>query len=103
MVHTIYNFLQFFSKVQGGTIEYLSIWPRINGVDVPWSNTDVTMANNNELIVTAWNFLFELNPGDYVELMWSSTSTQIEMDAIPPQINPTRPGTPSIIVTLTQI
>ena len=97
------QFSSVFSKAQGGTIEHISIWPRINGVNVPWSNTDITMANNNELIVTAWNFLFELNSGDYVELMWSSTSTQIEMDAIPPQINPTRPGTPSIIVTLTQI
>ena len=97
------QFSSVFKKIQGGTIEFVSMWPRVNGIDVPWSNTDVSMANNNELIVAAWNFLFELNSGDYIELMWSSTTTAMEMLAISPQINPTRPGTPSIIVTITQI
>ena len=97
------QFSSVFKKIQGGTIEFISVWPRINGNDVSWSNTDVSMANNNELIVAAWNFLLELNSGDYVELVWSSTTTEMEMVAIPPQINPTRPGTPSIIVTITQI
>ena len=97
------QFSAVFKKVQGGTIEYISVWPRINDNDVPWSNTDVTMANNNELIVAAWNFVLELNAGDVVNLMWSSTSIQMQMVAIQPQINPTRPGTPSVIITLTQI
>ena len=61
------------------------------------------MANNNELIVAAWNFLLELNAGDVVNLMWSSTTNQMQMVALPAQINPTRPGTPSVIITLTQI
>lgn len=97
------QFSSVFKKLQGGTIEFISIWPRINGIDVPWSNTDVSMANNNELVVAAWNFLLEMNGGDYVELMWSSTSNQMEMIAIAPQVTPTRPGTPSVIITLTQI
>ena len=97
------QFSSVFQKTQGGTIEFVSIWPRINGANVPWSNTDVSMANNNELIVAAWNFLFELNAGDYVELVWSTTTSQMLMVAIPPQSTPTRPGTPSVIMTLTQI
>lgn len=97
------QFSSVFKKIQGGTIEFISVWPRVNGVDIPWSNTDISMANNNELIVSAWNFLLEMNGGDYVELMWSSTSTQMEMVAIAPQAVPTRPGTPSVIITLTQI
>jgi len=97
------QFSSVFKKLQGGAIEYVSVWPKVNDNNVPWSNTDVTMANNNELIVAAWNFILELNAGDTVNLMWSSTSTQMQMVAIPPQINPTRPGTPSVIITLTQI
>lgn len=97
------QFSSVFNKIQGGTIEYVSVWVRVNGSDVPWSNTDVSMANNNELIVAAWNFLLELNSNDYVELMWSSTTNQMEMVAIAPQSTPTRPGTPSVIVTLTQV
>lgn len=97
------QFSSVFKKVQGGSIEYVSVWPRVNGDNVPWSNTDISMANNNELIVAAWNFLLELNAGDFIELMWSSTTNQMEMVAIAPQSTPTRPGTPSVIITLTQI
>lgn len=97
------QFSSVFEKIQGGSIEYVSVWVRKNNNNVPWSNTDISMANNNELIVASWNFLLELNGGDYVELMWSSTSSQMEMVAIPTQSNPTRPGTPSVIITLTQV
>jgi len=97
------QFSSVFRKVQGGNIEFVSVWPRINGNNVPWSNTDISMANNNELIVTSWNFLLELKANDHIELMWSSTSTQMEMVAISPQSNPTRPGTPSVIITVTQV
>ena len=97
------QFSSVFQKVQGGTIEYVSVWPRINGNNVAWSNTDISMANNNELIVASWNFIFELSASDYLELMWNSTSLQMEMVAIPPQSNPTRPGTPSVIITVTQV
>jgi len=98
-----FQFSSVFKKLQGGTIEFVSVWPRVNGVNVDWSNTDISMANNNELIVAAWNFVLELNTNDYVELVWSSTSNQMVMVAIPPQVTPTRPGTPSVILTLTQI
>jgi len=98
-----FQFSSVFNKTQGGSIEYISVWLKLNGDNVPWSNTDVTMANNNELIVAAWNFVLEMNSGDHVELFWSSTSTQMEMVAIQPKSNPTRPGTPSVIITLTQI
>lgn len=97
------QFSSVFQKVQGGNIEFVSVWVRKNNNNVPWSNTDISMANNNELIVASWNFLLELNGGDYLELMWSSTSTQMEMVAIDEQLNPTRPGTPSVIITITQV
>lgn len=97
------QFSSVFRKTQGGSIEFVSVWPRVNGIDIPWSNTDISMANNNELIVAAWNFIIELNGGDIVELMWSTTTTSMQMVAIPPQTNPTRPGTPSVIITITQI
>lgn len=98
-----FQFSSVFQKLQGGTIEFVSIWLEQSGTPVPWSNTEMSMANNNELIVAAWNFVVEMEAGEYLELKWSSTTTQMEMLSIPTQINPTRPGTPSIIVTLTQI
>jgi hypothetical protein len=61
------------------------------------------MANNNVYVISAWNFVIDMNAGDYLQLMWSSTTTDMEMSSIPPQTSPTRPATPSLIVTMVQI
>ena len=90
-------------KIQGGTSETITIWQRINGQDVPWSSTNITFANNNELSVAAWNFVSQLNAGDYMELMFSTTDTDIIVYGQPNTIAPIRPGIPSLIVTVVQI
>ena len=90
-------------KIQGGTTETIAIWLRVNGQDVPWSATDITLANNNELTVAAWNFVSQLNAGDYMELMWSTTDTHIIIYGLPERTGPVIPGLPSLIVTVVQI
>ena len=64
-------------KLQGGTQETITIWIRINGVDVPWSSTNISFANNNVLSVASWNFVIPLNAEDNVQLMLSTTDTEI--------------------------
>lgn len=90
-------------KTQGGTSESLTIWLRVNGTDVPWSATDITLANNNVLTVAAWNFVTPLNANDYMELMFSTTDTHVILYGQPSATGPTRPGLPSLIVTVVQI
>ena len=98
-----FQFSAVFEKTQGGSIEYVSIWLALNGTNIPWSNTDVSMANNNEYVIAAWNYVEELNPGDYLELKWRTSTLNMVCSFIGEQSNPTRPATPSVIVTLTQI
>jgi hypothetical protein len=90
-------------KIQGGTSELITIWLRINGSDVPWSSTNLTFANNNILTVAAWNFVSQLNAGDYMELMLSTTDEHIIVYGEPTATGPVRPGVPSLIVTVVQI
>ena len=90
-------------KIQGGTAESITIWLRINGLDVPSSSTDLTLANNNILTVAAWNFVVPLNAGDYMELMWSTTDQHIIIYGEPARTGPVRPALPSLIVTVVQI
>ena len=90
-------------KVQGGTSESITIWLRINGIDVPFSSTDLTFANNNILTVAAWNFVTPLNAGDFMELMWSTTDEHIIIYGEPERTGPARPAIPSLIVTVVQI
>jgi hypothetical protein len=74
-----------------------------NGVDVEWSNTRITFANNGVLAVAAWNFVETMNTNDYLELKFSVSDEEIVIFSLPPQTSPTRPGIPSSIITLTQI
>lgn len=98
-----FQFSAVFQKTQGGSIEFVSIWLAKNGVNVPWTNTDVSMANNNEYVISAWNFVEEMNAGDYLELKWRTSTLDMICSIIGEQLNPTRPATPSVIITLTQI
>lgn len=98
-----FQFSAVFLKSQGGSIEYVSIWLAKNNQNVPWSNTDLSMANNNEYVVGAWNFVIEMSAGDYLELKWRTSTLAMTCPIIGEQTNPSRPATPSVIVTLTQI
>ena len=91
------------NKLQGGSAENIDIWLSKNGTNVDWSNTNITLANNNTLQVAAWNFVIPLNANDYLELKISVTSAQVVIFAEPAQTSPTRPGIPSSIITMTQV
>ena len=91
------------NKLQGGSAQNIDIWLAKNGTNVDWSNTNITLANNNQLQVAAWNFVEELNANDYLELKINVTDTNVVIYAEPARSSPTRPAIPSAIITLTQI
>jgi hypothetical protein len=83
----------------------ISIWLKKNGTNVVESNGDITIERTagGGKQIAAWNYLIQLNANQYVELMWSSTSANTQIHYTETQSTPTRPSTPSLIVTLTQI
>ena len=81
----------------------VDIWLRYNGVDVPWSNTRITLAGNNAKVVAAWNFVQPMTASSYFNLMWSSADVDLRIYAEGTQSQPTRPGIPSIILTVDKI
>jgi len=81
----------------------VDIWLRYNGVDVPYSNTIVTVIGNNGKGVAAWNFLQTMTASSYCQIYWHSTDTALSIYAVGAQSSPTRPATPSIIVTVDKI
>ena len=90
-------------KTHGGSSEDIFLWFRINNNDVPWSNTKITLANNSIYTVAAWNFVTTLNTNDYIELICSVTDSNIILVSDPANASPTRPGIPSVIISLTKI
>lgn len=74
------------------------IWLRVNGTDVANSASEVRLKGNNSELVAAWNFMYDLKAGDYIELAWavSDTAVQITARAAAAPV----PGIPSVILTV---
>jgi hypothetical protein len=98
----VYNF-EFSSQVvkSSGSAGSAYFWARINGVDVPSSNTEVTVQGSSAAAVAAWNFMLTMNAGDFFQLMWAGSDTDIslEHDSSPP----IGPAVPSVIMTVDMV
>lgn len=88
-------------------IQDVDIWFRKNGTDVAGSNSKFSVPNShggtNGHLIAALNYFIELAAGDYVQIMWATTSTLVTIEQLPAQTTPTRPATPSVIVTVTYV
>jgi hypothetical protein len=85
-------------------IHDIDIWFRKNGTNISNSNSRFCIPNSHGgtdgHLIAALNFWVELNANDYVEIMWRTTSTAVSIQQLPAQTSPTRPATPSAIVTV---
>ena len=96
----VYN-IQFSAQLDNtsGGSHWIYIWLRINGVDVPYSASQVRLKGTDGELVAAWNFVEKLNANDYFEIMWSVTDTAVQITssaAVAPV-----PAIPSVILTVT--
>lgn len=104
----IYN-LQFSAQFTNpnAAIANVSVWIRINGVNVAdGAGTNGVPAKHGAsdgLQIVSWNYVLSLNAGDYVELVWHSDITGVQLITIPATIGPAVPESPSVIVTIAQI
>lgn len=105
----VYNF-QFSAQLANSSTSVIgdvSIWLAKNGTNVVESNTLITVPTQHGGVpgyaVAAWNLPVRLQAGEYIELMWSTTSTTVTIPYIPAQTSPTRPETPAVIGTLTYL
>jgi hypothetical protein len=107
----IYNF-QWSGQFQNtDTQEHdASIWVRKNGTDVVGSTGFIAVIAKHGGIdghlIAGWNFLFQLQAGDYIELWWSATSTAISIQAYPAVTTPpaaVKPSTSSLVATMTYV
>lgn len=87
------------------------VWIGYNGSPFPESSTYVSIPSKhgsiNGTAVTAINFIGKAFAGDYVELYWAASATNISMKTIDSGtitgLPTTAPSAPSVIVTVTQI
>ena len=82
----------------------LSVWLRINGVDVVGSTGFVAVVGSHGGTdghsIVGWNYYIQLNAGQYVEIWWSTTNEKLTLECYGPSTGPTRPSTASVVATL---
>lgn len=96
----VYNF-QFsaqFINTAGGA-HTLWIWFRKNGANIANSATALKVEGNNTTAVPAWNYVVQMNAGDYFEIMWEVNDTALGMQA--DAATGVHPAVPSVILTVT--
>lgn len=96
----IYN-IQFSAQLfkTAGALGYIWIWLDKNGSTLADTATQVSLQGSNAADVAAWNFLLDMNAGDYFRLMWSTDDTNCVLKygaAVAPV-----PAIPSVILTVT--
>jgi len=99
----VYN-IQFSAQLTktGGSTGDVYIYLKKNGIIVPDSNTQLTLANNGHYVVASWNFFVQLNAGQYAEIAWYSTNANVELHYDPiPVVG--LPAIPSIILTVNKV
>jgi hypothetical protein len=102
----LYN-IQFSAQLHTTSNEAVdfSIWFAMTGSNIANSNTDFSIEkiNGGGFQVAALNFLTRIASGSYIELKYSKTTTNGQLQAKGVQAAPTRPATPSVILTVTQV
>lgn len=83
----------------------VDIWFSQNGTNIPDSNTQFTVPARKSAgvygyLCGALNVFVEAEANDYVEILWVPTNSAVSVIALAAKTSPTRPATPSIIVTV---
>jgi hypothetical protein len=100
----VYNF-QFSAQVDktdGGKDE-LEVWFAKNGLNIADSTRIFTLQGNPARLTAVYNYIFDLEANDYIEIAWHSTDTAMFLHHDAVGVSPTRPETPSVIITVQQI
>lgn len=100
----VYN-IQFSAQIyraSGGSDKKVSIWLRVNGVDVPNSATHITLKANANYAVASWNFFQQVTNGQYAQIMWSQDDTISLLAEVADVVLP-HPAVPSVILTVNRV
>lgn len=88
-------------------IQDVDVWFRKNGTDIAGSNSKFSVPNSHGGVdghlISSMNFYVQVAANDYVQIMWATSSTLVTIEHLAAQTSPTRPATPSVIVTANKV
>ena len=81
----------------------IEVWLRLNGTDIPDSLGSITIPQGGHHVLPCWNWVLPCKAGDYIQLVWYSSNTNILLEYRASQTTPTRPATASVVLTATEV
>ena len=92
-------------------IHDVNVWLRKNNSgsvgDVPDSDTRLSIQQKHGAVdgygLMTVNFVMKLLAGDYIEMIWATTDTQVSIQTVPAGTTPVSPVIPGVIFTATQV
>ena len=92
-------------RVNGSGVVSIEIWFRKNGIDIPNSNTRVTMTGNinQSHLVASWNYIAYLTSEDNFQIIWNTPTLNIKLVTVPQDDRIPYPAIPSVILTAIKI
>ena len=76
-------------------------WVRINGTDIPKSAMENTLHQNGSTLVVTKSAIMQLSAGDYIEVMWATSSTSGYLEAV--AATAFAPATPSATISMVRL
>jgi hypothetical protein len=102
----LYN-LQFSIQLKNTTNDGqdVDIWFRKNGTNIANSNSRFHLparksAGDPSHVIAALNFFVDMAANDYVEIVWRTENTGVNIEHFGTSTSPTRPAVPSVIATM---
>lgn len=83
-----------------GAGHHIYIWFRKNGVDIPYSASEVAIQGSTAETIPSWNFMVDMVAGDYIQIIYKVEDAGVQLKAVAPNAIP---GIPSVIVTMWRI
>lgn len=95
----IYN-VQYSGQIltSNASAKTIYLWIRRNGTDIGYSTRAYTVTANNNQSTIAWSFDLDLDVGDYVELVVSTTDTAVKLEGVVATAG--HPGIPSSVLSV---
>ena len=95
----IYNFQMSGQLFSGNSSpKTAQIWIRRSNTDIGYSAHAYTDDINSGYLEVNWNFNIDLQAGDYIEIMWATTDTNLYFNAVAPSAP--YPGISSVVMAV---
>jgi hypothetical protein len=86
-------------------LQDIYVWLRKNGADIGGSTGLVSVPNSHGGVdghaIVGWNFFLDLAANDYIQLVWTSASTTVNIRTLAAGAN--WPSTASVVMTVNQV